>query len=441
MPVPEGNDSVSQQEVSGQAAPEPRVEPCSGRPLRIALFGFGTVASSVARILVESKPPGLELTHIYSRSLERRRVDWVPSSVTWTDDADAALTADVDVIVELAGGLEPAGGWVRRTLEAGKSAVTANKKLIAYQGAELERLATASGGHLKYGAAVAGGIPVIPGLEQGLAGDQIERIEGILNGTCNFILSKMEAGAEYAPVLAEAQAKGYAEADPTEDVCGFDARAKLAILMRLALRVEVDPEEIVPRPITAITAVDFSYARDLGCTIRQVARAEQAFGQVAATVGPMLIDLRSPLAWSRGTENMVILTGRYGGDVVFSGDGAGGHPTAVAVVSDLLALAHGSRRVELPAAAARVSGEFEVPHFIRFLVDDRPGIVAEITGALAKERINIRAIVQKAGYPHHALPFVVTVEPCKSSVLQRALASIKTMDCLLEEPLDLQMLE
>jgi len=172
-----------------------------------------------------------------------------------------------------------------------------------------------------------------------------------------------------------------------------------------------------------------------------VARAEQALDQVAATVGPMLVDLHSPLAWSRGTENMVILTGHFGGDVVFSGHGAGGHPTAVAVVSDLLALAHGSRRVELPAAPARVSGEFEVPHFIRFLVDDRPGIVAEITGALAKERINIRAIVQKAGYPHHALPFVVTVEPCKSSVLQRALAGIKTMDCLLEEPLDLQMLE
>jgi len=409
--------------------------------LRIALFGFGTVASSVARILVESRPQGLELTHIYSRRLERRRVDWVPSSVTWTDEVDAALAADVDVVVELAGGLEPAGGWVRRALDAGKSVVTANKKLIAYRGAELERLAAARGGHLKYGAAVAGGIPVIPGLEQGLAGDRIERIEGILNGTCNFILSKMEAGAEYAPVLAEAQAKGYAEADPTEDVGGFDARAKLAILMRLALRVEVNPEEIVPRPITSITAVDFSYARDLGCTIRQVARAEQALDQVAATVGPMLVDLHSPLAWSRGTENMVILTGHYGGDVVFSGHGAGGHPTAVAVVSDLLALAHGSRRVELPAAPARVSGEFEVPHFIRFLVDDRPGIVAEITGALAKERINIRAIVQKAGYPHHALPFVVTVEPCKSSVLQRALASIRGMDCLLEEPLDLQMLE
>jgi homoserine dehydrogenase len=434
MPVPEVNDSVSPHEFSNQ-------KPCNGHPLRIALFGFGTVASSVARILVESRPQGLELTHIYSRSLARRRVEWVPSSVTWTDDADAVLAADVDVIVELAGGLEPAGGWVKRALDAGKSVVTANKKLIAYRGAELERLAASKGGHLKYGAAVAGGIPVIPGLEQGLAGDRIERIEGILNGTCNFILSKMETGAEYAPVLAEAQAKGYAEADPTEDVGGFDARAKLAILMRLALRVEVDPEEIVPRPITSITAVDFSYARDLGCTIRQVARAEQTGGQVAATVGPMLIDLHSPLAWSRGTENMVVFTGHYGGDVVFSGHGAGGHPTAVAVVSDLLALAHGSRRVELPVAPARVSAEFEVPHFIRFLVNDRPGIVHEITGALARERINIRAIVQKAGYPHNALPFVVTVEPCKSSVLQRALASVKTMDCMLEEPLDLQMLE
>jgi homoserine dehydrogenase len=306
---------------------------------------------------------------------------------------------------------------------------------------ELERLAAAKGGHLKYGAAVAGGIPVIPGLEQGLAGDRIERLEGILNGTCNFILSKMEEGAEFAAVLAEAQAKGYAEADPTEDVGGFDARAKLAILMRLALRVEVNPEEIVPRSITSISAVDFSYAQYLGYTIRQVSRAQKSEGTVAATVGPMLVDQRSPLAWSRGTENMVIASGHYGGNVVFSGHGAGGHPTAVAVVSDLLALAHRSRRVEIPSAPAKVAAEFEVPHYIRFLVDDRPGIVAEITGSLARERINIRAIVQKPGFPQHALPFVVTVEPCRSSALHRALERIQTMECLLEPPLDLQMLE
>jgi homoserine dehydrogenase len=432
-PVSEVNVVVSPQQV----AQEFRMQ----RPLRVALFGFGTVGSSVARILVDSKPDGLELTHVFNRGVARKRVDWVPESVAWSEDADAVLSSDADVVVELAGGLDPAGGWVRKALEAGKSVVTANKKLIAFHGVELERLAAAKGGHLKYGAAVAGGIPVIPGLEQGLSGDRIERIEGILNGTCNFILSKMEEGAEYATVLAEAQAKGYAEADPTEDVGGFDARAKLSILMRLALRVEVDPEEIVPRPITTITAVDFSYARDLGCTIRQIARAERTGGAVAATVGPMLVDQRSPLAWSRNTENMVIFSGHYGGNVVFSGHGAGGHPTAVAVVSDLVALAHGSRRVDIPSSPAGVGAEFEVPHYIRFLVKDRPGIVAEITGALAKEKINIRAIVQKPGYPHESLPFVVTVEPCKWSALQRALAAMRTMDCFLVEPLDLQMLE
>jgi homoserine dehydrogenase len=411
------------------------------RSLRIALFGFGTVGRSVARILMESKPDGLEWTHVFNRGVARKRVDWAPESVVWSEDADAVLASDADVIVELAGGLDPAGSWIRKALEAGKSVVTANKKLVAYHGVELERLAAARGGHLKYGAAVAGGTPVIPGLEQGLAGDRIERIEGILNGTCNFILSSMEKGAEFSAVLAEAQARGYAEADPTEDVGGFDARAKLAILMRLALRVEVDPDEIVPQTIAAVTAVDFSYARDLGCTIRQIARSDRSSGEVAATVGPMLVDLGSPVAWSRGMENMVIFSGHYGGDAVFSGHGAGGNPTAVAVVSDLLALAHGSRRVEIPSAPARVVGEFEVPHYVRFLVDDRPGIVSEITGALARENINIRAIMQKPGYPQHALPFVVTVEPCKSSALKRALAHIRTMECLREEPLDLQMLE
>ena len=410
-------------------------------PLRIALFGFGTVGSSVARILLESNPEGLKITHVYNRNVARKKVEWVPSDVVWSENWEEVLASDVDVVVELVGGLDPAGNWVRRAIEAGKSVVTANKKLISYHGVELERLAAEKGGHLKYGAAVAGGIPVIPGLEQGLAGDHIRRMQGILNGTCNFILSQMEAGAEYPAVLAEAQAKGYAEADPTEDVGGFDARSKLAILMRLALRVVVDPEEIVPQPITSVTAVDFSYARDLNCTIRQVSRAEEVDGEVAATVGPMLIDRNSPMAWSRGTENMVILTGRYGGDVVFSGHGAGGHPTAVAVVSDLLALAHGSRRVEVPSVPARIGAEFEVPHYIRFLVADRPGIVAEITAALARERINIRAIVQKAGYPADALPFVVTVEPCKSSALKRALGEIGKMDCLLEPPLDLQILE
>jgi homoserine dehydrogenase len=392
--------------------------------------------------LVESAPAGLELTHIVNRNVARKRVSWVPSSVVWTENPDDVLSSDaVDVIVELAGGLLPAGDWVRAALFSGKSAVTANKKLIAFHGTELEKLAAAKNAHLLFGAAVAGGIPVIPGIEHGLSGDRVERIEGILNGTCNFILSKMEQGAEYAPVLAEAQAKGYAEADPSEDVDGYDARAKLSILMRLALRAQVNPESIETRPITQVSAIDFGYARDLNCTIRQIARAERRHGHLAATVGPMLVPLKSPLAWSTGTENMVMTTGHYGGEVVFSGHGAGGHPTAVAVVSDLVNLVHGSRRIEIVSEPANITTELEVPHYIRFLVNDRPGIVAGIATALAQEDINLNAILQKPNFPLDRLPFVITVEPCRTSALRRALVVIGRMDALLERPLDLQILE
>jgi homoserine dehydrogenase len=418
------------------------LQPSSANPLRIALFGFGTVGSSAARILIESAPEGLRLTHVVNRGVSRKKVDWVSSDVVWTEDFDTILASDaVDVIVELAGGLEPAGTWVRKALESGKSVVTANKKLIAYHGVELAKVAAEHGAELLYGAAVAGGIPVIPGIEHGLAGDRFDRVEGILNGTCNFILSKMEHGAEYAPVLAEAQALGYAEANPSEDVDGFDARAKLSILMRLALKAQVHPEEIEARPITQVGAIDFGYARDLNCTIRQIARAERVHGKLAATVGPMLVPLQSPLAWSKGTENMVMTTGHYGGEVVFSGHGAGGHPTAVAVVSDLVNLAHGSRRIPAVAEPATITTELEVPHYIRFLVNDRPGIVAGIATALAKEGINLNAILQKPNFPLDRLPFVITVEPCRTSALRRALKEISKMDALLEIPLDMQILE
>jgi len=430
--------------VSQATAPAavPIAVPAQSRRLRVAIFGFGTVGSSVARILIESAPAGLELTHIVNRNVARKRVDWVPTSVAWSEDPESVLgSTGPDVLVELAGGLEPAGSWVRKALSTGKSVVTANKKLIAFHGLELESLAAVNGAHLLYGAAVAGGIPVIPGLEHGLAGDRVERVEGILNGTCNFILSKMEAGADYTTVLAEAQSLGYAESDPTEDVAGYDARAKLAILMRLALRAQVHPEEIDTCPITDVAAIDFFYARDLNCTIRQVARAQRVEGHIAATVRPMLVPLTSPLAWSRGTENMVITTGHYGGDVVFSGHGAGGHPTAVAVVSDLVGLAQGSCRIAIPSTPAKVGTELEVPHYIRFLVNDRPGIVAGIAGALAKENINLNAILQKPGYPLDKLPFVVTVEPCRTSALKRALNEIGAMSALLQKPLDLQILE
>jgi homoserine dehydrogenase len=422
----------------------------SAGPRRVAILGFGTVGSSVARILCDLQPSVLALTHVFNRAVARKRVDWLTCPVEWSEDADHVLASDVDIVVELAGGLDPAGKWVRRSLEAGKSVVTANKKLIAAHGVELEALARSRGCQLLYGAAVAGGVPVIPGLRQGLAGDRFHRIEGILNGTCNFILSKMEAGAEFADALREAQVLGYAEADPTEDVAGYDARAKLAILSRIALGAQIHPEDVPAGSIVPIAAIDFAYAHELRCTIRQISRAQLvpdssagSSGElhVQATVGPMLVPQASPFAWSRGTENMVLVSGKYGGDTVFSGHGAGGHPTAVAVVSDLLAIAHGSKAPSIASRKATVSGDLLLRHYIRFIVRDRPGIVAEIAGGLAKQGINIGALLQRPGFPEHRLPFVVTVEPCATSALKRALDEIGKMDCLIEPPLELQILE
>jgi homoserine dehydrogenase len=409
-------------------------------PLKVAILGFGTVGASAARILSERTAPGLILTHIYNRNVARKRVDWLPD-VSWTEDLDSVLTSDADVIVELIGGLSPAQDCVRRALEAGKSVVTANKKLIALHGPQLESIARQKGGHLLYGAAVAGGIPIIPGLQHGLAGDKITRIEGILNGTSNFILSRMEHGAEYADELAEAQRRGYAEADPTEDVDGFDARSKLVILARLALGANVSPAEIACQSIRQVGAIDFAYAKDLGCTIRPVARADFRNGNLVALVAPMLVPFNSPLAWSRGTENMVLMSGHYGGDVVLSGHGAGGSPTAVAVVSDLCALAAGTAPSAVEAALTPVNGEFELRHYVRFVVKDRPGIVAEIAGAMAAQGINIDSLFQRSGFGKDSLPFVVTTEPCVNSRLKLALARLQQAEWHAEPPLDLQVLE
>jgi homoserine dehydrogenase len=400
--------------------------------MKVAILGFGTVGSSVARILCDLKPEGLQLSHIFNRSVARKKADWVPSSVVWTEDFDEVLRSDVDIIVELVGGLELPGVWVRRALGAGKSVVTGNKKLIAKHGIELDILARHKGAHLLYGAAVAGGIPVIPGLQQGLAGDRITRIEGILNGTCNYIFSRMEGGDAFADVLRDAQQLGYAEANPSEDVDGYDARAKLVILSRIALHADLDVESVSCRSITEVDAVDLVYARDLNCTIRQIAKAELRPDGVSAAVGPMLVPLRSPFAWLRGTENMVLVSGQYGGDVVFSGHGA--------VVSDLISLAHGSKAVDLPSRSAQVSGEFELRHYIRFIVQDRPGIVAEIAGALSSEKINIDALFQRTGYEKGNLPFVVTVEPCAASALRRAINRIANAGWLAHPPLDMPIL-
>jgi homoserine dehydrogenase len=420
------------------------------KPTRIAILGFGTVGGSVARVLAAQNFPAIELTHIYNRSVSRKRssdaAKNVPASTVWTEDIDQILNSeDIDVLIETIGGLDPIESWLTRALQSGKSVVTANKQLIAYRGPALAALARARNAHLRFNAAVAGGVPVIPATLQGLGGDRITRLSGIVNGTCNFILSHMEAGADYADVLKQAQAAGYAESNPSADVDGFDARAKLAILARIALHAELDPDSIATQSIAQVAAIDFHYAKELGATIRQVSRAQldrrpDGTPIVHARVAPMLVPLSSPIAWSHGTQNMVVTTGEFGGDVVFSGHGAGGNPTAVAIVSDLLAVTQGCATVELPSTPTPVTGEFLAPHYLRVIVDDKPGIVSAISGALAQVGANIDSILQRPGYPKHRLPFVVTTEPCLTSTIERAIQSIAHLDCMLDPPLCLQML-
>lgn len=434
---------TSKKKIQAVAKPAAKSTPSSSS-IKVALLGFGTVGSSVAKVLATQKFPGIELTHIYNRNVERKRTSaaakFVPKTTVWTEDVNVVLNSNVDVVIELMGGLIPAEGWLRKSIVAGKSVVTANKQLIAYKGASLAKLAAAKNVQLVYGAAVAGGVPVIPGLAQGLSGDRITGISGIVNGTCNYILTRMETGADYATVLADAQALGYAESDPSADVDGYDARAKLCILSRIALHAELNPDDVATQSIGEVGAIDFAYAKELNCTIRQVSRAHVSGNLIQARVAPMLVPLASPMAWSHGTQNMVVTSGKFGGDVVFSGHGAGGDATAVAVVSDLLAVAQGSSTVGLPVSPRTVTGDSLAPHYLRFVVNDKPGIVSAISGALSKVGANIDSLLQRRGYPKNRLPFVVTTEPTLNSVIAAAVESIATMDCMLERPLALEML-
>jgi homoserine dehydrogenase len=280
---------------------------------------------------------------------------------------------------------------------------------------------------------VAGGVPVLHAIEHGLAGDRLTRVAGILNGTCNYILTRMERDrVPFRNALAEAQALGFAEADSSEDIDGFDAQAKLAILAAVALRAHVRTAEIQARPIDAIDAVDFQYAHQIGCTIRQIAWAERTSDPrlLRAAVGPALVPLGSPLSSVKGSENLVMVRGQYGGETTFGGRGAGGEPTAVAVLSDLLAIAReGSPVVPRPAAEpAEVSGEFVSPYYIRFTVADRPGIIATLATVFAQQGINIDAILQQPGFPEGRRPFVVSLDPAPASSIDRAMREIAAFD-------------
>ena len=414
----------------------------------VAIVGFGTVGQAVARILKSDLHPTLRLTHICNRNIERKRVDWIEPDVVWTDSFDSVLASSVDVVVELIGGVSPARSCIERALAAGKSVVTANKQLIAEAGPALLTQASEHEQKLLFEAAVGGGIPVLRGLREGVSGDNLYRIEGILNGTCNYILTRMEAESiSFDEALAEAQQLGYAEVDSTADVDGYDAQAKLAILIGVGLKRTVHAPDIPVTSITAVRAIDFVYARKLGYVVRQVARAELIPESTAmhASVQPALVPEPSALGRVGGSQNIVVVDGKFGGETAFSGFGAGGDPTAVAVVSDVISISNKDSLLSdgwLPMSEmpSRVIAEFEAAHYVRFTVNDRPGVIADLAEIFSKHRINVDAVLQEPGWSKSELPFVMTLERCLSSTLKKALSEIEQLNFHVRPPLWLPVL-
>ena len=391
------------------------------QPLRIALAGLGTVGAGVIRLLEANsglieRRAGRPIAIAALSARERhkdRGVDLRP--YTWDDDTTAlAARPDVDVVVELIGGSDgPALTLARNALAHGKGLVTANKAMIAHHGLELAQAAEAAGVALRFEAAVAGGIPVIKGLREGAAANALQRVYGILNGTCNFILSTMEdTGRDFADVLAEAQAKGFAEADPSFDIDGIDAAHKLAILASIAFGSRIDFAPVETVGIRRVLAADIAQAEQLGHAVRLIGIAEAGPEGLFQRVHPYLVPRDHPLAHVDGATNAVVAEGNFSGRLLFQGAGAGDGPTASAVVADLIDIARRTSEggeigapFSIPVAALEAmptapSGDRVGKAYLRFIVADRPGVLAEIAAAMRDAGVSIESLIQKGGLAH-----------------------------------------
>jgi homoserine dehydrogenase len=392
-------------------------------PVRIALLGCGTVGAEVVRLLHEQADDlaarigaQVELAGIAVRRLGRDRgLLPVPAELFTTDALALCKRDDVDVVVEVVGGLEPSRGWLLEALRAGKSVVTANKALLAEDGATLHDAAAEHFADLYYEAAVAGAIPLLRPLRESLHGDSINRVTGIVNGTTNYILSRMDAtGAGFSEALDEASALGYAEADPTADVEGFDAAAKAAILASLAFHTRVGAADVYREGITEVTAADVASAKEMGCTIKLLCIAERGDGAVSVRVHPAMIPRSHPLAGVGDAFNAVFVEADAAGQLMFYGRGAGGAPTASAVLGDIVAVARnrlsGTRAASESAYAdlrIRPMGEVSTRYHISLDVADRAGVLATVAGVFAKHDVSI-ATVRQSGRGDDAILVIVT---------------------------------
>lgn len=441
--------------------------------LAIAIAGLGTVGGGVARLLKQNAEiiaaragQPLTIKAASARDKGRKSGCQFGEDVIWTEDPAAlASVPGIDIVVEAMGGADGAAyDLAKAALSNGKHYVTANKALLATHGAELARLAESGGARLMFEASVAGGIPVIKALREGLAANRVLEISGIINGTCNFILTRMREGKlDFSAALYEAQSNGYAEADPSFDVDGHDAACKIAILSALAFGRKPDLASVEVEGIRSINLVDLQFAEELGCRIKLLASARQRGKTIEQRVAPALVPMASPLSMVESVVNAVLLRGDFVGDVVLQGRGAGAEPTASAVVADLIDIARMPKATKgegtldgglfrqtdaetAPSAktASPTDGGIKVRHYVRLGVPDKPGAVADVTAAFRDASISIESLLQHGkpsanGLATGLVPIVVTTHAVAPDALSRAIDALSRNGAIQEPPCVMRM--
>ncbi|MBD3746185.1 homoserine dehydrogenase [Sphingopyxis sp.] len=435
----------------------PQPAPAAPRPpLRVALAGIGVVGGGVVRLLEANRDliarragRAVEIVAISARDRQKDRgVDLSP--YRWEDDMAALVEAeDVDVVVEMVGGADgPALTLARQALGAGKALVTANKAMIAHHGLDLARIAEAQDTPLKYEAAVAGGIPVIKAIREGASANEIARVYGILNGTCNYILTLMEReGASFADALAAAQAEGYAEADPTFDVDGIDAAHKLSILAALCFGTRLDIDTVTAEGIRGLIAADIREAAALGHRVRLIGMAERDESGLYQHVQPCLVPADHPLAYVPGALNAVVAEGNFVGRLFFEGAGAGAGPTASAIVADIIDIARDeygpafAMPVDaLDAAPAADAGARVGKHYVRLIVEDRIGVLAEIATAMRDAGVSIESFIQRGDDAEGGVLIALVTHEGPGRAVAAALAALAASDHVIGTPMHMPIL-
>ncbi len=420
-----------------------------GAPLRVGIAGLGTVGAGTIRLLRENAATiaaraGRPIVPVAVAARDRGRDRGIAlDGLRWHDAAEDLATADgIDVVAELIGGADGAAlRLVERSLGRGRDVVTANKAMVAVHGARLAAITRDTGAVLAFEAAVAGGIPVIKALREGLAANRFSRVAGILNGTCNHILTAMrETGREFDDVLREAQALGYAEADPAADIDGPDTAHKLAILATLAFDRAVSFDDVHVEGIRRIGGLDIAFAGELGYRVKLLGIARRTADGVEVRVHPCLVPAGSPLARVDGVYNAVVADGDFVGRVTFEGRGAGGGPTASAVVADLIDIARGHRPPFFGADATDAPPVLPIlahhgAYYLRLVVLDRPGVIAEVAAALRDARVSLKSMLQHGRAPGEAVPIVLVTHEVGELAMRDAVRRIASLDVVVEDPL------